>query len=304
MNTQPTPRVIGAFLIGFALVAGAYVTSNFGKTSGIYTTTQPVSDTQQAAPIRTAIVVTDEDGNGIEDWRDEFITTDPIIINESSGTDEPYEPPTTLTGQVGISFLQDIIRSRSFGEYGGGDEAVIQNTIRTLEQQTAQDIYDTPDIIVSGGVSGEDIRNYANAVATAILENNQTDLESELFILRDILNRKDEARLEEIRTLAELYRLTRDAIIEIPAPRLLVKEHLDLINTLHAVHHDILGMTYTYDDPAYALLRLKRYEDDVLGMITALGNMYTALEPYASLFTSTDSALFFVEFNPTNRIKI
>ncbi len=304
MNTQPTPKIIGAFVIGFALVAGAYVTSNFGKPSGVYDNTQLASQTQQAAPIRTAIDVTDEDDNGIEDWRDEFITTHPIIIKEAEDSSEPYEAPDTITGQMGINFIQDIIRSRNFGGYGGDDAAVIENTIRTLEQQTSKEIYDTPDIKIIGDWSEASVHTYANAVATAVLENSKSDLDTELLILQDILNRGDESRMEDLETLAELYRLTRDAIIEIPVPALLVKEHLDLINTLHAVHHDILGMTYTFDDPAYSLLRLKRYEDDIFGMIISFENMYVAFAPYASLFTTTDPAVFFVDFSPSNNIRI
>jgi hypothetical protein len=181
---------------------------------------------------------------------------------------------------------------------------VIGETLRSLEEQTSVSIYDIPDIKLIRNWDGDSIRDYANAVATAIIENNESDLDYELYILQDIVNRQDESRFDELRSLAELYRLTRDAIVEIPVPEIFAKEHLDLINTLHAVHHDILAMTYTFDDPAFALLRLKRYEDDVFGMIAAFENLYTSLEPYANLFTPNDPAVFFTQFSPTNRIRI
>ncbi len=300
MNRQPTPKVIGACVIGFAMVAGAYVLSNFGKPSGTFQNAQ-IAQSQQAAPVRSAIVVTDENDNGIEDWRDEFVTTEPLVIANDDST--PYEAPTTLTGQMGVSFVQDIVRSRNYGP-GGSDERVIAQTISSLEQQTSQTIYDTPDIKMSHQTDGESVRAYANAVALAIIENNQTTSDNELLVLQDILNRNDENKIEELHTLAELYRLTRDAIIEIPVPTTVAKEHLDLINTLHAVHHDILGMTLTFDDPVYSLLRLKRYEDDVLGMSTSLENMYLAFEPHAALFNPNDPAVFFTKFSPSNRIRI
>lgn len=300
MNTQPTPKVIGAFVIGFALVAGAYVVSNFGKPTNNYAS-KNLSTTQQAAPARSVITVSDEDGNGIEDWRDEFVTTDPIVLSVTPQSDEDYVPPSTVTGQVGINFVQDMIRSRS---YGGNDEVVLQDTINNLEQQTAVKIYDTPDIKIIPEWDESSVHTYANALALAIIENSETDLEYELFILQDIINRQDKNRLEELRTLAELYRLTRDAVIDIPVPALLVKEHLDLINTLHAMHNDILGMTLTFDDPAYSLMRLKRYEDDAFGMVKALENMYLAFEPYAGLFVASDPAVFFTQFSPSNRFRI
>jgi hypothetical protein len=300
MNRQPTPKVIGAFVIGFALVSGAYVLSNFGEPPSSAPTVKTTIQTQKAS-LRTAIPITDEDGNKIEDWRDEFVVSEPIVVNsEGSG---PYEPPTTLTGQTGITFFQDIVRSHSFGP-AINDEQVVSQTIGVLKQKTSQGIYDTPDVKLLHATDGESIRTYANAVALAIMENSATDLDTELLILRDITNRRDESRIAELQDLAELYRLTRDAVLEIPVPKTLLKEHLDLINALHAVHHDVLGMTLTFEDPAYALMRVKRYQDDILGMVIALENLYLVFEPHASLFTVEDPAVFFVDFNPTNRIRI
>lgn len=297
---QPSPKIVGAFVVGFALVAGAYVSSNFGKPSDSFRVPVQVATTQEASA-RTAIAVTDIDGNGIEDWRDEFITTEPIILGSNVNTD--YEAPDTLTGQTGVQFIENIVRNRTRGGFST-DEDIIAGTVEQLKQDTSVTIYDTPDIEILFDWKAEDIRTYANTLATAIIVNNSTELDNELLILQDILNRNDQDRLKELETLAELYRLTRDAIIEIPVPDMFVKEHLDLINAFHAVHNDILGMTYTYDDPVYSLLRLRRYEDDIFGMVQALENMYVSLEPYATLFSTSDPAVFFVDFSPTNRIRI
>lgn len=308
MNSQPTPKVIGAFVIGFALVAGAYVFSNFGQPTGNYRTTQNLNAERQVAAARVAIPVTDNDNNGIEDWRDEFVSLDPIVLQESVAG-EVYESPQTLTGQTGVNFVQNIIRSRNTsGFYAGSDDEVITDTVSALQFETSVTIYDTPDIMILTNWDNSSIKNYANAAASAIIDNAESDLDNELLILRDILNRNDQDRLRDLETLAEIYRVTRDTVIDIPVPELLVKEHLDLINTLHAVHNDILGMTLSYDDPAFALFRLKRYEDDVLGLSIALENMYTALIPYASEFSTDDTALYFLNFNPAtqevNRIRI
>lgn len=303
MNSQPNSKVIGAFIIGFALVAGAYVANNFGKPSGSYTrASQSLENTQQAAP-RSAIAVTDNDGNGIEDWRDEFITTKPIILN-TTPNEEEYVAPDTLTGQLGINFVQDIIRSSAYGEFGRSNEEVITDTIKILEVETSFVIYDTPDIIVLEDWSPQDIKNYANVAAQTILNNSQIESDHELLILQDVMNRNDASRISELETLSEVYRLMKEGMLQIPVPAPLVKEHLDLINTFHAINNDIKGMTLAFDDPAYSLMRLKRYEDDVLGMSQALENMYLSLEPYASLFTTSDPAVFFVTFSPGNNVRI
>jgi hypothetical protein len=57
-------------------------------------------------------------------------------------------------------------------------------------------------------------------------------------------------------------------------------------------------MTITLNDPAFALMRLKRYEDDADGLRFALENMYSAFVPYASLVGPNDPALLFAIFSP------
>jgi hypothetical protein len=79
---------------------------------------------------------------------------------------------------------------------------------------------------------------------------------------------------------------------------LAVKQHLDLINTFNALHESIKAMALATEDPALALIRLKRYQDDALGLKLALENMYMTLEPYASLVKPEDPALLFAIFSP------
>lgn len=56
-------------------------------------------------------------------------------------------------------------------------------------------------------------------------------------------------------------------------------------------------MALSAEDPALALIRIKRYQDDALGLRIALENMYLLLEPYASLVKPNDPALLFVVFS-------
>jgi hypothetical protein len=150
----------------------------------------------------------------------------------------------------------------------------------------------------------QDIRTYANSVASAITNNSDANLENELIILKDIINRNDRERLNELKKLEDVYRKTLEDTLKIPVPSIYVKQHLDLINTYLAIQKDIEAMTMSFDDPAYALLRLKRYEDDSKGLYLALQNMYKVLEPHAGLFTASDPAVLFVLFSPTNQNRI
>lgn len=295
MQGQINPKIVGATLIGFALVAGAYTISNFGE---------PRYE-QQAATVggspteRVAIVVSDSDNNGIEDWRDEFVTAKPVLLDQ---TDVEYIPPDTLTGQASIDFMENLIRARGYGPFGSTDDEVISDTVNRLGSETEISLYDVPDITVLDEWDDADIVNYANTMAATVVRHNTPDLEGELVILYDFLNSKSPDKQAELEALATVYQSYRDESLQVPVPAFLVKEHLDLINTYHAIHEDITAMTIVEEDPAVTLLRLKRYEDDATGLAYAMQNMYLAIEPYAGLFAMDDPAALFSVFSPNYQI--
>ncbi len=292
MQGQLNPKIIGATIIGFALVAGAYTVSSFGKPR-LPTQTANVQSTTPTQ--RVSISVTDNDNNGIEDWRDEFVTTAPVILNQDAST---YVPPDTLTGQMGINFMEGLIRSRGYGPFGSSDIEVIGNTVNNLVKETSNTLYDTSDIIIMREWDNQDIVNYANTAAATIYKHSVRDIEGEVLILQDYINTRDEGSLNELKTLVKVYEGYRDDTLKIPVPAFLAKEHLDLINTYHAIYTDIQAMTLALSDPAVSLLRLKRYQDDATGLAYALQNIYLALGPHASLFTIDDPATLFVLFSP------
>jgi hypothetical protein len=101
-----------------------------------------------------------------------------------------------------------------------------------------------------------------------------------------------------LKTIAKFYLNTRNSTTEIPVPRILVKEHLDLLNVYNAVYFGVDAMSKAENDPMLALVRTKRYQDDIDGLALALQNMYRSIEPYAAAFDRNDSAVLFVSFSP------
>ena len=292
MKGQINPKVIGATIVGFALIAGAYVVSNFGIDEEL---PQPATVSASQAKNRAPIAVLDSNNNGIEDWRDEFVTTEPIILDRATTT---YTPPDTLTGELGINFMENIITARGYGPFGRSDEEVISDTIDVLGNATTHRLYDTPDIFLIQKWEDQDIVNYANTVASALLKNDISGLENELIILKNALDSNSPEKIAELNSMSAAYKRNRDAVIATPVPAFLAKEHLDLINTFHAIHKDIEAMAAAVDDPALALLRLKRYQDDVTGLGLALQNMLGGFEGYSGLFTASDPAMMFTTFSP------
>lgn len=285
-------KVLGAFVVGIGLVAASYTYVNFGSPRSSY----PVYN-QEAAPIRAAISVADADNNGIEDWRDAFTTAEPVMIGEPSAS---YTAPTTVTGRLGIGLFEDFVRSKNYGPFGRSQEQVVTETVNQLARETEQIVYQLGDIETLSSWSNTDIKNYANIMGGSLIQNSQPGMASEVEILRDILANKKTDRVTELAVIAGFYKTMRDQALAAPVPTIFTKEHLDLINVYEALYQDISAMQYTLDDPAVTLLRVRRYQDDALGLQLALANMYQALEPHAALFTTTDAAAIFGLFNPNN----
>ena len=293
MERNFSPRVIGACIVGFALVAGAYVLGTFGSSNFENQVGAAIAPT--IAP-RVAIAVEDSDNNGIEDWRDEFITTAPLVLDKASST---YELPTTLTGQLGISFIEDYIRAKNAGPFGADESVVVERAVETMAQQANYNLYDVPDITILSTWDDADILQYANTMALTITNNNVTGSLGEVDLLSQALatTDSDNAYLDQIKDIANAYQSMRDSSLSIPVPAFATKQHLDLINTYNALYESISAMALSNADPAFTLIRIKRYQDDATGLQIALQNMYKTLEPHAALLSPSDPALLFVLFS-------
>lgn len=296
------PRIVGSFLIGFALVAGAYTISNFGKKTPPtqHNLVSTLYVTAAEPEPRAYIAVNDADNNGIEDWREEFTSIEPIILPAVSSSTE-FEMPDTITDQIGVQFFESILRAKTSEGVGPTEEDVIKSTAQRLTGTAGDVLIGSSDITVIPS-SPEAIRTYANTVAQILTNNNVPESEGELEIIDQALRLEDKTELEKLEPLIAMYRNLRDQTIATPVPQPFIKEHLDLINVYQALYKNLLDMKLIFDDPVVALMRTQRYQDDATGLANALFNMYTVLIPYADVFTADDPAILFVTFAPNYNI--
>ncbi len=292
MNSYQNPKVIGAFLIGFALVLGAYVASTFGEPrTPLIAPLEAVAD---VAPVRVFIPVSDSDTDGVEDWRDQFVTAPAVTLEDTPAA--AYVPPETITGQLGVALVEGLIASKAAGPIVRSEEEVVATAVERLEKiATSDTIFDVKDIVISGDMSDEAIRTYGNAIANIIINENVPGIEHELVLLRDFLA-GEEKDLTKLETITRVYKNYRDKTLNLPVPRNFVKEHLDLINVYNALYMNLDSMTKASTDPMLPFVRLKRYEDDIRGLSLALTNMYNAFVPHARVFEMNDPAIMLVGF--------
>ncbi len=290
-------KILGAFVVGFALVAGAFVVNNFNSPS-IDTANEPVYGLATVgAADRTYVTVTDNDNNGIEDWREEFVNSTPLIIDPKITGPEKYVPPTSITDQVGIQLFQNVLQAKGRGNIGPNPEQVVADTADLLRSTVMNDyIYKLNQIQIIN-TSDDAIRTYANTLGQ-ILINNNVKSDGELAIIQRALQNEDPKELQKLEPLITMYKNLRDQTLATPVPTGFEKQHLDLINVYQAMYATLDGMKLVFSDPVVALLRVKRYQDDSLGLRKALENVYSSLVPHVRLFTENDPAAIFIVFSP------
>lgn len=286
-------RIQGATLVGFGLVAGAFVVSNFGQTSPA-----PIAPPAAiaAAPVRNYIPVVDSTGDGIEDWRAEFVAREPVVLAVEPDTTTPEYVPETITEAMSVQFLQNVLQAKAGFGVQSNDE-IVEATVSRVAEVATDRLYTTRDITVVP-TSPESIRNYANAIGQNLTDNNVDNYEDEITIIDRALKMQSEAELQKLLPLENMYRQMRDQALRTPVPQSLAKEHLDIVNVFNALHAGLRDVRSVYDDPVVALMRVKRYQDDATGLANSMRNLYLALEPNANLFTPDDPAVVLVAFAP------
>lgn len=285
-------RVLGSLLVGFGLVAGSYVLTNFGANRATIVTPAAVV----AAPVRNYIEVKDSTGDGVEDWREDFISREPVVLPTPETSQKEEFVPSTITEATSVQFLQNIMQSKAGYGVRSTDE-IIETTVERVADTVVDDMYTTRDVITVANTA-DNVRTYANAVAASITTHDVPDYEDELTIIDRALRTNNPADIQKLLPLENMYRNIRDDLLALPVPRLFAQQHLDLINIFNALYVGNRDIRLVFDDPIVALMRTKRFNTDTVNLAYALQNLYLALEPYATLFTADDPAVLLVRFAP------
>lgn len=267
--TRLRVKIIGAFVAGILIVLAAFYLRSI--TPQAATTTQPEVSVAQVE--RSHIPVADSNGNNIPDWQDELIRTKPLTF---ASTSPQYESPQTLTGQFALQFFEDMIRANQSDVFGATPDQLVDQAAQQLVGKAKDELYTRDDIRTTPDTATESLRTYGNTIALIALSN-PTEGEAEAYILQDVLRYDDTERLRELDPIIAAYANMVALMLNTSVPETYVAEHLALLNAYKAVLEDIKAMRMVDEDPLYTFLRLKRYQDDVLGMINALIGLYDTL---------------------------
>jgi len=256
-------------------------------------------------PLREYQEPKDTDGDGLRDWLEELLGTDPYIndatrIASTTASGTPFIADTE-TKKFAISFFEEMMHQH------GGDsltpeetEAVVARSMREFQSLNETELYNRTDITIIDDDSKELMREYGNAVGTAILANNTKPegVEHELVILGRALEKDDAALIADMAIIRKNYEGMVAEILTVPVPREAVDAHLALLNSLKAIHDDVVAFENAFKDPLVAFLRIKRYQNDAVALGVSVDLVRRALERENIVYRNDEAGQLFFTFRP------
>lgn len=286
-------RIYGAFMVGLGLVAGAFILSQYSHV--FFSSSASQTANAVIVPERKHIPVADSDADNIPDWQDAFLSEEPFILPTAEDA-ENYEYPTSLTGQFGIKFFKEVFLASEYGVLDQSQDKFVEEALKRLAVRARDVLYTKSDIEVIDSNDPELLHAYGNLIALIALSHPIT-VDNEMEILKRAATNNDPEALKDLETIRIAYEQMTQKMLEVTVPEKYAQHHLNLTNAYNAVYEDILGFEKLFDDPLYALLRYKRYEDDVLGMGNAITQLYDTLYLQDDIrWTGNDAVLRFVAF--------
>ena len=291
------PRIVGAGIIGVALVFGAWVLNSLQAAP--ISPEAALSVVTVPAPARAAIAVTDRDRDGVEDWREPLLTADPVILNTTTAT---YTRSDTVTERVGIALMENYFLAKSTGK----PLADVNETIaKQAFDQALTTVSDTPysnlDLIILPDDAPDTIRTYVNAVALTLENNDVPGLLHNVRAFEQAFLQQDEKAKKQLVAIAAMYQQNCIDLLALPVPSTVRSEHLSLVNTMCSMSKNLTSMVNSSEDPALALLRLKRYEEDEAALAQAMIMFSDMVKRQTFSLNANDPASMFLNFgSPIN----
>lgn len=296
-NTKISGKMLAAAFFGVALVAFALwqkITPEEASTSTV-TVGSGSSSAQEYA--------TDSDGDGLEDWREILLGTDPNNPDsDGDGVNDGDEveaaraaletatssiiaraESSTRTDQLAREVFGAYIQSKQLGTY---DQAAFENLVaeatgETFLTATAQ--YTKDDINVVADTSSASIATYEKAFQEAILPVIEIG-EYELTTYGRAVETQSEEEFLKLERAGDVYLRIANTLLEISVPEDAVVPHLSLVNSFASFARTLKMMSESPEDPILAFVAMR----DFLKGEEAIKNAYSQIDIY---FTIRDAVI-------------
>lgn len=271
-------KVIVACMVGGTMVTVAFFAATDKKGDVPNTPAEPVA-ARNIIGERPYIPENDSDGDGIPDWKETLDVIEPIAMEEilalASSTSASSSEPETLTDEVAVRVMSRVLEAKRDGaEADMVIDSIIRAEMLELQVESRQMAYGKSDISAFNNAAPEDIHAYVNQLANITLTYPLPEgTKHELAILQEALVSRNTVDFEEFNPIIDSYTKIVEQTAATPVPAEFATLHVDLLNAYDAILTDITAMKNLPEDPVLAMVRIKRYEEDLSGLYNVLVEM-------------------------------
>jgi len=291
-----------ALLFVVVLVAGILlVVTDKPEETNPLTIKQPT----EYADISTAIVQKDSDGDGLKDWEETVIGTDPKVADtDGDGTSDGEEvkasrnplvagpddsvvisattagtlDPTTegLEGvdKIAREFIEGYADLKKQGYIGTGVENQFVDNLLDRNLVVTTDIIYTEDDVKTTASNKTSISRYYDSLIAAIQPLFEVRV-NEITVFAEAVNSGDGEQLSELFPAVLAYRNTIENMLTLAVPGSFVDSHVEALNALELLATSVNEMANAGDDPFAALSAIKGYTEGENSLRSSFTRMTT-----------------------------
>ena len=290
--TQVSNKIVAAALFGVVLLA-----FGFWKSPVFHPVVAHVAQSNDlVSPYESPAYTADTDGDGVKDWEETLLGTDPTNPDtDGNGIPDGEEAatkhasllksvsgatttPTTATDALAADVLSSYIQTKQQGTYDPAmfefvlaQEADKQFNMRTKAQYSAGDF---TTVAESATAYAAYQRAYEAALAPlrALPDN-------EFTTVGRAIRTTTPADRERLQTDADTYAQVVQNLVDLPVPQGALNGHLALINAFNSFSVTLHAIPQSLDDPVRTLVLIR----DFLEQEDAVRNAFTQLSIYFTL---------------------
>lgn len=189
-----------------------------------------------------------------ESWQTEVSqVARPIDVPELAAEEQ------TVTDTVSTTILSNYLALKQ-------NDALTQESAQNLIDQTIDFIgYDNGkvkteadlNIIADNGLTT--ITEYGENLGNILKKNKPTVIKNEIEIITKALESNDQSKIEELKTIINVYNNIANDLLKIKVPKTFVKAHLDLVNGSRGMSAALSTMEQVFKDPIKSLPAFQAY---------------------------------------------
>jgi len=243
---QSSLKNIAFIILALIIVVGVFVLAEYRNNSNgnlVYDSNISIKDAVKAIP--QDMQYKDSDGDGLKDWEEALLGTDPNKADDKSLIEKARNNTSTHTEIESTETLTstDVLARDFFARYMELKQVGLSTDKQSQEELVGQVLksglildnpkkYELKDIIVITDTSKEAIKKYGNDIG-AVFKKYNANNRDEAVIAKEAIDKEDYKILKEIDPIILNYKNIINNLLRIPAPQSVSNSHLSLVNSVN-----------------------------------------------------------------------